>query len=72
MLILIKYFCTEQAGKMAPPLLAMFSSPVTTILGIVPLFAMGLTYFRYNSVDPESHPLDVQNVSIKFNHNIIS
>jgi choline dehydrogenase len=30
------------------------------IWGIVPLFAIGLAYFRYNTFDPESRPIDVR------------
>lgn len=31
-------------------------------LSLVPLFVMGLTFFRYNAVDPESRPIDVKQV----------
>lgn len=50
--------------------LALFSSiasitasPVT-LLGMLPLIAIGLNYYRYTSVDPESHPIDTTTVSI--------
>lgn len=39
------------------------ASPVT-LLGMLPLIAIGLNYYRYTSVDPESHPIDTTTVSI--------
>lgn len=41
-----------------------------TILGwaIIPLIAISLTYFQYNSADPESHPTNAREVKT----NIIS
>lgn len=33
------------------------------IAGLLPLFAIGLTYMRYSSFDPESHPADAKRVS---------
>lgn len=50
--------------------LALFSSiasvtasPVT-LLSMIPLIAIGLNYYRYTNVDPESHPIDTTTVSI--------
>lgn len=40
-------------------------SPLT-IVGLLPLFAIGLTYMRYSSIDPESHPIEVKRVSTFF------
>ncbi|KAF5272032.1 hypothetical protein FQR65_LT05013 [Abscondita terminalis] len=33
-----------------------------TLAGILPIMAIGLTYMRYSSVDPESHPIDTKRV----------
>lgn len=38
------------------------SSPMT-LLGIFPLLAVGLNYYRYTDVDPESAPIDAPVVS---------
>lgn len=38
--------------------------PGTVAVGLVPLFAIGMVYYRYLMADPESKPIDVRNVSI--------
>lgn len=49
--------------------LALFSSIATltssplTLIGMIPLVAIGLNYYRYTSVDPESAPIDAPVVS---------
>lgn len=34
-----------------------------TIIGLVPIFAAGLTFLRYINYDPEAHPKDAPRVS---------
>lgn len=41
------------------------TNPIT-LAGLLPLFAIGLTYMRYKSFDPESYPIDAQHVSSFF------
>lgn len=43
---------------------SLTASPVT-LLSMIPLVAIGLNYYRYTTVDPESHPIDAPNVSQK-------
>lgn len=43
-------------------LVSISTSPVT-IIGLVPVFAAGLAFMRYLHFDPESHPVNVRNVS---------
>lgn len=31
--------------------------------GMVPLIAIGMAYYQYNSADPESHPTNAREVS---------
>lgn len=38
--------------------------PGTVAVGLVPLFAIGMVYYRYLMADPESRAIDVPNVSI--------
>lgn len=45
--------------------IASLSSTPLTILSIVPLIAVGLNYYKYLNVDPESAPIDAPVVSIK-------
>lgn len=49
---------------------SLTASPVT-LLSMIPLVAIGLQYYRYTSVDPESHPIDAPNVSIHFLSNFM-
>lgn len=44
--------------------LATISSSPITLLGMIPLIAVGLNYYRYNDVDPESAPIDAPVVSL--------
>lgn len=43
---------------------SLTASPVT-LLSMIPLVAIGLNYYRYTNVDPESHPIDAPEVSKK-------
>lgn len=44
--------------------LALFSSIITltqtpiAILSLIPLLAVGINYYRYSTLDPESNPID--------------
>lgn len=51
----------EAAGALAT-LGGLAPSPLT-VLGILPLLALGITYFRYQQYDPESYVTDVGTVS---------
>lgn len=48
----------EAAGALA----SLAPSPIT-VLGLVPLLALGITYFRYQQFDPESYVSDINAVS---------
>lgn len=45
---------------------SLTASPVT-LLGMIPIIAIGLNYFQYTNIDPESAPIDAQNVSYMHN-----
>lgn len=47
--------------------LATMSSNPITLLGMIPLIAVGLNYYRYTDVDPESAPIDAPVVSLLSN-----
>lgn len=49
----------EAAGALA----SLAPSPIT-VLGLIPLLALGITYFRYQQFDPESYITEVNAVSI--------
>lgn len=49
-------------GQVAHIAVGIGSNPLT-IIGLVPIFAAGLAFMRYISVDPESHPVNVRYVS---------
>jgi hypothetical protein len=49
--------------------IASISSSPLTLLSIVPLIAVGLNYYKYLSVDPESAPIDTPVVSSQFKFN---
>ena len=44
-------------------LASITSSPVT-LLSMIPLIAVGLNFYRYSEIDPESPPIDAPVVSI--------
>lgn len=46
--------------------LASISSSPITLLSMIPLLAVGLNYYRYANVDPESAPIDAPVVSCTF------
>lgn len=48
----------EAAGALA----SLAPSPIT-VLGLIPLLALGITYFRYQQYDPESYITDINAVS---------
>lgn len=43
--------------------LATITSSPITLLGMIPILAVGLNYYRYTDVDPESAPIDAPVVS---------
>lgn len=43
--------------------LATITSSPLTLIGMIPLIAVGLNYYRYANVDPESAPIDAPVVS---------
>lgn len=52
-----------------PPILAGVSAIATSpfaILSLVPIFAIGLTFVRYQNYDPEAHVRDIGIVSTTF------
>lgn len=51
--------------------LASISSSPITLLSMIPLLAVGLNYYRYNNVDPESAPIDAPVVSRALSNCII-
>lgn len=40
----------------------LLSGPVTA-LGLIPLLALGINFYRYQNVDPEARPIDAQRVN---------
>ncbi|XP_063219272.1 glucose dehydrogenase [FAD, quinone]-like [Bacillus rossius redtenbacheri] len=54
----------------ASALMALTTSP-GVVLGVIPLLAIGLTYLRYVSVDPESRPIDVRTVLPEYDFVIV-
>lgn len=40
----------------------LLAAPVTA-LSLIPLLALGINYYRYQSIDPEGRPIDAQQVS---------
>lgn len=40
----------------------LVAAPITA-LSIIPLLAIGINYYRYQSVDPEARPIDADKVS---------
>ncbi|XP_031330245.1 glucose dehydrogenase [FAD, quinone] [Photinus pyralis] len=42
-----------------------------TLVGLLPVVAIGLTYMRYTSVDPESHPIDARYVRPEYDFVVI-
>lgn len=42
---------------------SLLAAPVTA-LGLIPLLALGINFYRYQSVDPEGRPIDAQRVNI--------
>lgn len=49
-------------GQVAHFAVGLGSSPLT-VIGLVPIFAAGLAFMRYISVDPESHVTNIRYVS---------
>lgn len=45
---------------------SLLAAPVTA-LSLIPLLALGINYYRYQSVDPEGRPIDAQKVCVDFN-----
>lgn len=42
------------------------AAPITAV-GLIPLLALGINFYRYQSVDPEGRPIDAQQVCMQ-NH----
>lgn len=40
----------------------LLSAPVTA-LGLIPLLALGINFYRYQNVDPEARPIDAARVN---------
>lgn len=40
---------------------SLLAAPVT-VLSFIPLLAIGINYYRYQSVDPEGRPIDAEKV----------
>lgn len=53
----------EAAGALA----SLAPSPIT-VLGLIPLLALGITYFRYQQFDPESYITDANTVSTLYSN----
>lgn len=49
-------------GQVAHFAVGLGTSPLT-LIGLVPIFAAGLAFMRYLSIDPESHPTNIRYVS---------
>lgn len=49
-------------AQMANVAIGLGGSPLA-IAGLLPVFAIALTYMRYARIDPESHPINVRRVS---------
>lgn len=49
-------------GQVAHFAVGLGGNPLT-IIGLVPIFAAGLAFMRYVSVDPETHPVNIRYVS---------
>lgn len=47
---------------MAAGLTTLIGATSVLGLGLIPLLAIGLTVFRYNNADPESHPQNARQV----------
>lgn len=43
--------------------IATLAAGPVTMLGLIPLLAIGMSYYRYQSVDPEGRPIDATKVS---------
>ena len=41
---------------------SLLAAPVTA-LSLIPILALGINYYRYQSIDPEGRPIDAQKVS---------
>jgi len=48
--------------EMAAILTSLIGTTSVLGLGLIPLLAIGLTVYRYNSLDPESHPQNAREV----------
>jgi len=49
-------------AKMTAVLTSLISMTSVLGFGLIPLLAIGLTVYRYNSLDPESHPQNAREV----------
>ncbi|KAJ9574393.1 hypothetical protein L9F63_025962, partial [Diploptera punctata] len=57
-----------------PPVATALGTLATSsgfIWGFIPMFAIGLAYMRYNTVDPESRPIDVRDVFAEYDFIVI-
>lgn len=45
---------------------SLLAAPVTA-LSLIPLLALGINYYRYQSIDPEGRPIDAQKVRTHLN-----
>lgn len=59
------------AGQVATYAVGVSFNPLA-IIGLVPVFAAGLMFMQYLSVDPESHPTNVIKVPAEKVSNLIN
>ncbi|XP_018326630.1 glucose dehydrogenase [FAD, quinone] [Agrilus planipennis] len=57
-------------GQVANFAIGLGGNPLA-IAGLVPIFAMALTYLRYSAVDPENHPINVNTVNAVYDFVIV-
>ncbi|KAJ8917312.1 hypothetical protein NQ315_002330 [Exocentrus adspersus] len=57
-------------GQVANFAVGLTANPLT-IIGLVPIFAAGLAFMRYISVDPEAHPVNVRYVRPEYDFVVI-
>ncbi|XP_031629976.1 glucose dehydrogenase [FAD, quinone]-like [Contarinia nasturtii] len=48
----------------------LLAAPVTA-LSLIPLLALGINYYRYQSIDPEGRPIDAQQIRIQYDFIVV-
>ena len=56
-----------------PPIVTALGSLASggLVWGIIPLLAVGMAYMRYNTIDPESRPIDVRNILSEYDFIVV-